>query len=136
MRPTRLVLCDDVDDIRMLMRVAFENDGDFEIVGEASNGEEGIAAVRELKPDALLLDVNMPVKGGLEALPTIREVAPDTAIVIFSGFEEWSLGGEAREQGADAYIEKGTDVGEIVELVRGVVQERLRGRDGADGSSS
>ena len=124
MTPARLLICDDVEDIRMLMRLAFENDSDFEVVGEASNGEEGIQAAKELKPDAVLLDINMPVKGGMEALPELREIVPDAAIVIFSGFEEWSLGEHAHGRGADAYIEKGTEIGEILDRIREIVQER------------
>jgi two-component system, NarL family, nitrate/nitrite response regulator NarL len=134
MSTTRLLICDDVDDIRLLMRVAFENENDFEVVGEATNGQEGIEAARQFKPDVVLLDINMPVKGGIEALPEIRAALPDAAIVIFSGFEEWSLGQEAKRCGADAYIEKGTDVGIIMDKVRKVIAER-RAASG-DGAAS
>jgi DNA-binding NarL/FixJ family response regulator len=127
----KLLICDDVDDIRMFMRLAFESTSDFEVVGEAANGEESIVAARKLRPDAILLDVNMPVKGGLEALPDLREAVPDAAIVIFSGFEEWGPGGTAKALGADAYIEKGADVGEILDLVRCLVRERRRAITGA-----
>ena len=134
MSAARLLICDDVDDIRLLMRIAFEGDDDFEVVGEAANGEEGIRAARQLKPDAILLDLNMPVLGGLEALPQMRRAVPDAAIVIFSGFEEWSRGSQARRCGADAYIEKGTDVGEVLQLVKTVIEGRRSG--GSSGASS
>lgn len=133
MTTARLLICDDVDDIRLLMRVAFENDGGFEVVGEASNGDEGIEAARTLQPDAVLLDINMPIKGGIEALPEIRAAVPHAAIVVFSGFEEWSLGHEASSNGADAYIEKGTDLSIILERVRSLVQRRRSASD--DGST-
>ena len=126
---TRLLICDDVQDIRLLMRIAFENDGDFEVIGEAANGDEGIAAAHSLKPDVVLLDINMPVKGGIEALPEIRAAVPDATIVIFSGFEEWSLGEETHRCGADAYIEKGTDISEILTLVRAAVNQRRGSED-------
>ena len=135
MTPSRLLICDDVDDIRMLMRLAFESDADFEVVGEAANGEEGIKAARELKPDAVLLDINMPIKGGMEALPELRQIIPDAAIVIFSGFEEWSLGDHAHGRGADAYIEKGTDIGEILDRLREIIQKRRNPADGPDARS-
>lgn len=126
MNGVRLLICDDVEDIRMLMRVAFETDDDFEVIGEATNGAESVAAARTLSPDVILLDLNMPVKSGLDALPELREAVPDAAIVIFSGFEAWSLGDQTEDNGADAYIEKGTEVHEVVDHVRSVVLERRR----------
>lgn len=126
MSAAKLLICDDVDDIRMLIRVAFDSDDDFEVVGEASNGAEGIAAARALSPDVILLDINMPVRSGLDALPDLREVVPDAAIIIFSGFEDWSLSGRVQDHGADAYIEKGTEVHEIVDHVRTLVLDRRR----------
>lgn len=127
--PAKLLICDDVDDIRMLVRLAFEGAPDFDVVGEASNGEEGIRAARELRPHAILLDAHMPVKSGLEALPDLREAVPNAAIVIFTGFEEWSLKAHAEEQGADGYIEKGAGIGEILDLMRSLVQVRQSADD-------
>jgi DNA-binding NarL/FixJ family response regulator len=129
MNAAKLLICDDVEEIRMLIRLAFEAEDDFEVVGEATNGEEGLVAARQLRPDAILLDVNMPVKGGLEALPDLRVAVPDAAIVMFTGFEESSLGGQAKDRGADGYIEKGTEVTQILDLMRCLVEER-RSRNG------
>jgi DNA-binding NarL/FixJ family response regulator len=120
----RVLICDDVADIRMLMRLTFETTPDFEVVGEATNGADGILAARKLRPDAILLDVHMPVKSGLDALPELRAAVPDAAIVMFTGFEEWSLRDHTEGDGADGYIEKGAGVNQILELVRSLVQAR------------
>jgi len=120
----KLLICDDVADIRLLMRAAFSTEPGFEVVGEAPDGEQAISYARELRPDVVVLDINMPGRNGLEILPELRRTVPDAAIVMFSGFEEWSRGGQARANGADAYIEKGTDVDEILESVRTAVARR------------
>jgi hypothetical protein len=67
--------------------MALELAGGFDVVGEAGTGAEAIAAAREHQPDLLLLDVLMPGMTGLEALPHISTVAPDTKVVIFTGVD-------------------------------------------------
>jgi len=103
----RALLVDDMDQLRQLIRFTLEQSGHFEVVGEASNGREGINAAEALQPDMILLDVSMPVMDGLEALPRIRGVAPHSAVVMLSGFSELRLGAEATAGGAAAYLEKG-----------------------------
>ena len=73
----------------MLLRIEFELDGRFEVVGEGCDGNEAIDLARELQPDLLVLDRNMPVRGGLEAIGPVRVVAPDTAIVLYTaGYDD------------------------------------------------
>lgn len=82
--PVRVVVVDDVDDVRMILRLQPELDGRFEVVGEASDGDEAIGLVSELRPDLVILDRNMPGCGGLETIGPLREVAPDTAVVLYT----------------------------------------------------
>lgn len=77
------------------------------MIGQASSGEEGIQVARETKSDLVLLDLSMPRMDGLEALPRIHEVIPETNIVIYSGFQEKEMASAANERGAAGYIEKG-----------------------------
>lgn len=112
-RPLRIVLADDTPDIRELLQVALERTGDFEIVAEAADGIEAIAATRDTRPDAVLLDLSMPRMDGMQAIPAILESSPDTTVVILSGFESSAMINEARSRGAQAYIPKGTPVHEI-----------------------
>ncbi|HEX7168133.1 MAG TPA: response regulator transcription factor [Acidimicrobiales bacterium] len=110
----RVVLADDVGELRALVRLALERSGAFEVVAEAGNGHEAVEATRASQPDLVLLDVSMPVMDGLEALPLIRKVAPRSQVVMLSGFAEERLGDQAREGGATAYLEKGIPPKELV----------------------
>lgn len=102
-----VVLVDDVRDLRDLLTIALEMNADFEVIGEATNGADAIQMIRDYQPDLILLDISMPILGGLEALPAIREVAPDAKIVVLSGFAYARFEPLALAKGADAYLEKG-----------------------------
>ena len=78
------MLVDDEPDIVFLARTLFESDGRFDVVGEASDGEEAVRLAQQLHPDAVLLDILMPGMDGWQALPLIRRVAPETAVVVVS----------------------------------------------------
>lgn len=111
----RALLVDDMVPLRQLIRLTLERSGQFEVVGEAGNGREGVEVAESLQPDLVLLDVSMPVMDGLEALPRIRDVAPNATVVMLSGFSERRLGAEAAEGGASAYLEKGLAPDVLVE---------------------
>ena len=115
-----VLLVDDTIDLRLLMRLALERTGRFKIVGEAGNGQEGVGLAEVLQPDLVVLDLNMPVMDGAEALPLIRAASPRSKIVIFSG-----LDGNAAEwgsAGASGYVVKGTSATEIITQL-GVLME-------------
>jgi CheY-like chemotaxis protein len=82
----RVVVADDVDDLRFLLRLAFESSGEFEVVGEAATGAQALKIVAEHRPDAIVLDLDMPNMTGFEALPFLRQQNPDTAVVVYSAF--------------------------------------------------
>lgn len=119
-----LYLVDDVPELRELIRYGLEEDEEIEVVGEAGDGRSAIRGVGESQPSAVLLDLSMPDMDGLEAIPRIREVAPDTAIVVLSGFTADRMGEAAKEQGADAYIEKGAPIAEIRDITLQAVAKR------------
>src|SRR3954470_18032529 len=81
---TKVILVDDEPDIVFLARTLFEHDGRFDVVGEARDGEEAVRLAQRLQTEAVLLDILMPGMDGWEALPLIRRVAPDTAVVVVS----------------------------------------------------
>ncbi|MBI2167941.1 MAG: response regulator [Actinobacteria bacterium] len=80
----RVVVVDDVADVRDLLRLQFQVDGRFEVVGEGGDGFQAIELARVHQPDLIVLDRNMPRLGGLEAIEPIRAAAPDTAIVLYT----------------------------------------------------
>lgn len=102
-----VVLIDDADDLRLLVGRLLERDGRFRVVGEAGDGRKGVEVVTAEQPDAVLLDLAMPVMDGMQALPLIREASPDTKVVILTGFEAAQLGDDDVYLNADGFLEKG-----------------------------
>ena len=115
--PLRVVVIDDTPDIRLLLRVALEAEGQFIVVAEAGDGRAGIELVRDHQPDAVVLDLAMPVMDGLDALPLIREVAPRTRVIVLSGFQTASMAERVITEGASAFIQKGASARAIVSEV-------------------
>jgi DNA-binding NarL/FixJ family response regulator len=120
----RIFLCDDVPELRALVRFALEEDKGLEVVGEAGDARTGIEMIGELRPDLVLLDLSMPGMDGLEAIPLIRKASPETAIVIFSGFAGDRMRAPALELGADDYIEKGEPLDRVRSTVREIHERR------------
>ena len=117
-RRERVLVVDDAANLRELLTVLLDVEDDFEVVGTAADGAQAIERAAVLQPDVVLLDLAMPVMDGLQALPGLRAELPDARIVIFSGFEHEALAREALDAGADAYIEKGTSVMQLVARLR------------------
>src|SRR5947209_9973841 len=115
MESFRVVVADDLTDMRHLVPVSLARSGRFTIVGEAADGAEAVALADDLKPDILLLDLSMPVLSGLEALPHIREASPDTKVVVLSGLDRSQMESEALEGGAVGYLEKGLRPSQLVD---------------------
>jgi len=100
------------------VRYGLEEADDLRVVGEAGDAASGIAAVGELRPDVILLDLSMPGMDGLEAIPRMREVAPQAAILVFSGFAADRMAETALALGAHGYLEKGEPLERVRETVR------------------
>ena len=112
-----VLIADDVQDLRSMLRLALELSGRFTVVAEAMNGAHAVDLAAMYKPNLALLDLSMPTLDGLEALPRIREVSPDTKVVVLSGFEEARMAPVALKEGATAYIEKGVPPRRLVQAL-------------------
>jgi DNA-binding NarL/FixJ family response regulator len=117
-RRDRVLVVDDAANLRELLTLLLGSEDDFDVIGTASDGQQALAEAREMQPDIVLLDLAMPVMDGMQALPGLRELLPAAMIVIFSGFEQAGLVEEALAAGADAYLEKGASVIQLVYLLR------------------
>ena len=121
-RKIRVVLVDDVPELRLLVRITLEEDPGIEVVGEAANGREGVEVVHATNPDLVLLDLSMPDMDGLEAIPLMREHAPNARVVVLSGHEAGRVSLEALDQGASRYINKASGLQTIPQVVHEVAQ--------------
>ena len=111
--PLRVLLIDDIPEIRTLVRLSLEHSKDCVVVGEGGTGREAISLAAEHQPDVVLLDVVMPDVNGLEAIPHIARVAPDARIIVFSGDNDPELAARARALGAVDFIEKSLPITEL-----------------------
>jgi len=114
----RILITDDHKVIRQGLRMVLELDPDLEVVGEASNGEEALRMARRLAPDVVLMDLLMPVMGGIEATGEIRRELPDVEVVaLTSVLEDASVAGAIRA-GAIGYLLKNTEADELRQAIR------------------
>jgi DNA-binding response OmpR family regulator len=113
-RVYRVVIADDVDDMRFLLRKALERSTQFTVVGEAADGRQAVDEAVRYRPDLALLDLSMPVMDGLDALPLIRAAVPGCTVVVLSGFDTDAMAHQAMQAGAAAYLVKGLGPDELI----------------------
>jgi two-component system response regulator NreC len=114
----RIVLADDHAVVRSGLRLLLDTEAGFEVVAEAGDVESARRYVRGHHPDVLVLDLNMPGGSSLEAIPVIREEAPQTQVVVLTMQEEPSFARRALSAGALGYVLKEAADDELVEAVR------------------
>jgi DNA-binding NarL/FixJ family response regulator len=115
----RVVLVDDQALIRTGFKMILESEDDIEVVGEASDGEQAITLTRSVRPDVVLMDVQMPTMDGLEATGRIvREANIPSRIVILTTFERDDYVFEALRAGASGFLLKNAPSEELVHAVR------------------
>ena len=114
--PIRILLVDDDEDYRALIRYLVQLEDDFELVGEAGDGAAGITSAQKLQPDLVLLDLSMPLMDGLQAIEGIRTASPHSRILVCSNFDR-AFGQNALDLGADDHIMKGAEWNEILSRV-------------------
>ena len=122
--PIRVVIVDDAEDLRFLLRLQFRRDARFTVVGEASDGNEAIALAEREQPDLMILDRQMPNLGGLEAMPEIRRVSPETAIILYTANADPNTVQAALDAGGVHVLEKAGGGGHFVENLVHALTER------------
>src|SRR4051812_42050094 len=113
----RVVIADDNDGLRALLRAVVELDDRLHWVGEAADGRETLAVVDEARPDVLLLDLSMPELDGLQVLDALGRKHSRLKVIVYSGFTGADVRQAALAAGAVDYLVKGIDPEEIVERV-------------------
>jgi DNA-binding NarL/FixJ family response regulator len=114
----RVLIVDDHSVVRKGLRTFLGLDADFEVVGEASNGEEAVQMAHDLKPDVVLMDLLMPKMDGIEATSHIRRDLPDTEVIaLTSVLEDAKVIGAVRA-GAIGYLLKDTEADELCRAIK------------------
>ncbi len=114
----RLLIVDDHNVVRQGLRFLLQHESDIDIVGEAADGEQAIALVRQHVPAVVLLDLLMPKMDGLTALRTIKEISPSTQVIILTSHQGDDELFDAIKAGALSYVMKTAGVDVVVESVR------------------
>jgi len=114
----RIVVADDQASVREGLVVLLDLLPDIEVVGSAANGEQAVALVARERPDAILLDLHMPVLDGIEATRLLTAQHPDVAVVVLTTFADDSSILSALQAGARSYLTKDADRAEIAQALR------------------
>ena len=117
----RVLLVDDVPEVRRLVRTALRFRGVFTVVGEAATGSEAIALTRDLRPDVVVLEIGLPDFAGQDVLTQIREHRPQTRVVVFSA----TAPNESIAARVDGYAMKDTELDYLVELLETIGKQRI-----------
>jgi DNA-binding NarL/FixJ family response regulator len=120
----RVVIADDHWTVRDGLRWMLADYADIEVVGEAADGRELLELLEAVPADVVLLDVNMPEMTGLEALELIKEVAPDTRVIVLSMYDKAVYVKRAIELGADGYLLKSAGRDEVIRALTTVAEGR------------
>lgn len=121
-RKLKVLLVDDHALVREGIRSSLERYAKIKAVGEAANGKEALRKCKELRPDVVLMDLNMPEMSGLEATPLIRRGFPDTKIIVLTVHDSREYIFKILRAGAHGYMLKDTSPQELVRAIEAVVQ--------------
>ena len=114
----RVMVVDDHHMVRKGLIVLLENFEDFEVVGDAGDGQAGVMLVQRYKPDVVLMDMVMPGMDGVAATQLIRQSCPDTQVIALTSFSDDSTIQSALKAGAISYLMKNVSVDEVAQAVR------------------
>jgi len=118
--PIRVLLADDHPVVRRGLAALLGTLEDFEVVGEAEDGEAAVRETQLTKPDVVLMDVRMPGLDGVEATRRIRKAVPETAVLVLTMYEDDATVFTAMQAGAQGYLLKGAEQDDIADAIRAV----------------
>ena len=122
----RVMIVDDHSIVRVGLKQVLDQSGEFEVVGQAADGEEAVRVAADVSPDVVVMDVMMPKKDGVEACREIMEFAPETRVLMLTASTEEDAIVEAVAAGATGYLQKETDREQLLSAVRNVALGNLR----------
>ena len=116
----RILVVDDHPIVRDGLVAVLQDQPDLQVVGSVGTAEEAVALAARLRPDVVLLDLELPDVDGVAAIPRLGEAAPAARVIVFSAYDTDDQVFGAIQAGARGYLLKGADVAEIVRAIRGV----------------
>ena len=119
----RIIIVDDSEDVRQALKSFISLTGDIDVVGEATDGEEGVKKATELEPDVIIMDERMPVLNGLEASRIINESTLSSKVIMLTNYEDFES--EAYKCGVTAYLIKGVKLDTLIDCIRRVHQGEI-----------
>ncbi len=121
----RILIVDDHDLVREGVRALLEREADFEVVGDVGDGQEALRVVRQLRPEVVLMDVNLPGGlGGLETAEAVLSELPETKIIMLTQYENREYIRRALGIGAQGYLPKRSVSHELIDAIRAVMRGR------------
>ena len=121
----KIMIADDHSMIREGLKSLFELDHDFEVIGEAENGKDCLDKLKKVKPDVLLLDINMPVMNGLEVLKYLKSYRIRVKVLILTVHNEIDYLMKASEIGVNGYILKDSEFAELRKAVLAIMEGKM-----------
>ena len=116
-----VLIADDQEVIRHMLRFLFDSQDDFEVCGEAENGQEAVEMAQVPRPDLIMLDLSMPMLNGIEVACELKRSLPMTPIIVFSEYSDVLSEREARKTGVAALLSKTENLSVLLEQARAVV---------------
>ena len=113
-----VLIVDDNAFIRQALCELFEREGDFEVCGEAEDGQQAIAAAMCLHPDLVILDISMPVMNGVEAARVLRTLMPTLPLILYSAGADKTIELQARSMGISELVSKSAPVSILISRAR------------------
>lgn len=117
MKTTRILIVDDVPQVRRELRALLPLLDEIKIVGEAENGQRAIELAASLRPDVILMDVEMPDTDGISATRLIKQANPAARIIILSIHNSEAVRAQARSAGADDFVDKGESLTTLLQAI-------------------
>ena len=114
---TRILIVDDKEQVRQDLRTLLTLSEDIEILGETANGLEAIRLVEILQPDVVLLDLEMPIMNGYDAVSAIKSLSPSRRVIVLTVHDYTAARQKAFQAGADSFIVKGSPVEQLIQVI-------------------
>lgn len=122
MKKTTILLVDDHHLVRLGLQALLKVEADFEVVGQAGTADEAISLVERLRPQVVLMDLRLPGRSGVEACRDIKQRWPETHVIMLTSYADDELVLEAINAGAEGYVLKKVEGGNLVEVIRTVAR--------------